>query len=69
MPTSAEAAACAEVLVRHQHLHATVLTPSGQWRVQHRADSPVQLLYGPTAMVNLAAQIQHRIRAPRNHTR
>ncbi|MEV7886939.1 hypothetical protein ACWD3I_29420 [Streptomyces sp. NPDC002817] len=55
--------------MRHQLLHAAVLTPSGQWLVQHRADSPVQLLDGPTSMVDLAADIQHRVRATRNLTR
>ncbi|NEB01917.1 hypothetical protein [Streptomyces sp. SID13726] len=68
-PSSAEAAAWADVLVRHQLLHTAVLAPNGQWLVQHRADSPVQLLDGPTALVDLAADIQHRIRTTRNRTR
>uniref|UniRef100_A0AAU2AEE0 Uncharacterized protein n=1 Tax=Streptomyces sp. NBC_00093 TaxID=2975649 RepID=A0AAU2AEE0_9ACTN len=55
--------------MRHQLLHATVLAPSGHWLVQHRAESPVQLLDGPRAMVDLAADIQHRIRTTRNRTR
>jgi hypothetical protein len=46
-----------------------VQAPSGQWLVQHRAESPVQLLDSPTAMVDLAAEIQHRIRTTRNRTR
>lgn len=65
-PSTAEAGAWAEVLVRHQLLHAAVQAPSGQWLVQHRAESPVQLLDSPTAMVDLAAEIQHRIRTTRN---
>ncbi|MEU9371671.1 hypothetical protein AB0D71_45050 [Streptomyces avermitilis] len=68
-PSTAEAGAWAEVLVRHQLLHAAVLAPNGQWLVQHRAESPVHVLGGPTAMVDLAAEIQHRIRATRNRTR
>ncbi|WP_234333380.1 hypothetical protein [Streptomyces viridochromogenes] len=55
--------------MRHQLLHAAVQAPNGQWLVQHRADSPVHILDGPTAMVDLAAEIQHRIRTTRNHTR
>ncbi|WP_326759110.1 hypothetical protein [Streptomyces phaeochromogenes] len=68
-PSTAEAAAWAEALVRHQLLHAAVLTPGGQWLVQHRTESPVHVLDGPTAMVALAAEIQHRIRTTRNRTR
>lgn len=55
--------------MRHQLLHAAVLTPNGQWLVQHRTESPVQLLDGPTDMVDLAADIQHRTRTTRNRTR
>ncbi|MEU9245945.1 hypothetical protein [Streptomyces sp. NPDC048385] len=55
--------------MRHQLLHAAVLTPGGQWLVQHRAESPVQLLDGPTAIVDLAAEIQHHIRTTRNRIR
>ncbi|MEU6148065.1 hypothetical protein ABZ848_47990 [Streptomyces sp. NPDC047081] len=55
--------------MRHQLLHIAVLTPSGQWLVQHLPESPVQLLDGPTALVDLAADIQHRIRTTRNRTR
>ncbi|MFE9407372.1 hypothetical protein ACFYN0_01005 [Streptomyces sp. NPDC006704] len=55
--------------MHHQHLHAAVLTPNGQWLVQHRAESPVRVLAGPTAMVELAAEIQHRIRTTRDRTR
>ncbi|WP_258564462.1 hypothetical protein [Streptomyces himalayensis] len=50
-------------------LHAAVLAPNGQWLVQHRPESPVRVLAGPAAMVELAAEIQHRIRTTRNHTR
>ncbi|AVH55627.1 MULTISPECIES: hypothetical protein [Streptomyces] len=68
-PSTAEAGAWADVLVRHQLLHAAVLAPNGQWLVQHRPESPVRILDGATAMVELAAEIQHRIRTTRNHTR
>lgn len=68
-PSTAEAGAWADVLVRHQLLHAAVLAPSGQWLVQHRPESPVRVLDGATAMVKLAAEIQHRIRTTRNHAR
>ncbi|MEU6192383.1 hypothetical protein [Streptomyces sp. NPDC047061] len=50
-------------------LHAAVLPPHGQWLVQHRPASPVQLLDGPAAMVDFAADIQHRIRTRRNRIR
>lgn len=69
MPSAAAAAAWAEVFVRHELLYAAVLAPNGQWLVQHRDESPVQLHDGPTALVDLAADIQHRIRTTRNHTR
>ncbi|MEK8146289.1 hypothetical protein NKH18_48710 [Streptomyces sp. M10(2022)] len=39
-PSTAEAGAWAEVLVRHQLLHAVVLTPNGQWLAQDRPESP-----------------------------
>ncbi|MEJ8652693.1 hypothetical protein WKI65_32675 [Streptomyces sp. MS1.AVA.3] len=55
--------------MRHQLLHAAVLAPNGQWLVQHRVNSPVHVLDGPTAMVDLAAEIQLRIRTTRNRTR
>ncbi|MDQ0810220.1 hypothetical protein QFZ63_001934 [Streptomyces sp. B3I7] len=57
------------MLVHHQLLHAAVLTPNGQWFIQHRPDSSVRVLDGATAMVELAAEIQHRIRTTRNDTR
>ncbi|WRZ36534.1 hypothetical protein OG931_47130 [Streptomyces phaeochromogenes] len=68
-PSTTEAGAWAEVLVRHQLLHAAVLAPTGQWLVQHRAESLVHVLDGPRAMVDLAAEIQRRIRTTRNRTR
>ncbi|MCZ1006801.1 hypothetical protein O1L68_08490 [Streptomyces lydicus] len=68
-PSPAEAGAWAEVLVRYQLLHAAVLAPNGQWLVQDRVDSPVRVLDGPTAMVDLAAEIQLRIRTTRYRTR
>ncbi|MFH9562351.1 hypothetical protein [Streptomyces globisporus] len=43
-----------------------MLAPNGQWLTQDRPESPVRLLDGPTAMVELAAEIQHRIRTTRN---
>ncbi|WP_406463405.1 hypothetical protein [Streptomyces sp. NBC_01622] len=55
--------------MRHQLLHAAVSAPTGQWLVQRHAESPVQLLDGPTDMVDLAAHIQYRIRTTRNRTR
>ncbi|MDO0936512.1 hypothetical protein QQY66_34195 [Streptomyces sp. DG2A-72] len=69
LPTSAEAGAWADVLVRRQLVHAAVLAPNGQWLVQHCAESPVRVLNGPAAMVELAAEIQHRIRTTRHRTR
>ncbi|MFI5804432.1 hypothetical protein [Streptomyces sp. NPDC051561] len=59
---SAEAMAWAETLVRHKLLHAALPTPSGQWLVQHRSGGPVRVLSGPTALVELAAQIQGLVR-------
>ncbi|MET9185039.1 hypothetical protein ABZX63_07235 [Streptomyces tendae] len=69
VPSIAEAGAWAEVLVRHQLLHSAVLAPTGQWLVQQRPESPVRVLTGATAMVELAAEIQHRIRTTRNDIR
>ncbi|CCK32096.1 hypothetical protein BN159_7717 [Streptomyces davaonensis JCM 4913] len=69
IPSTAEAGAWADVLVRHQLLHTAVLAPTGQWLVQHHPYAPVRVLDGATAMVDLAAEIQHRIRTTRNHTR
>ncbi|MVO90241.1 hypothetical protein GPA10_37200 [Streptomyces sp. p1417] len=69
LPTAAEASAWAEVLVRRRLLHATVLAPNGQWLVQRTLEAPVRVLDGPAAMVELAAQIQHRTRTTRTRTR
>ncbi|MFC7908323.1 hypothetical protein [Streptomyces nigra] len=55
--------------MHHQLLHTAVLAPTGQWLVQHHPDAPVCVLDGATAMVDLAAEIQHPIRTTRNHTR
>ncbi|WSQ15750.1 hypothetical protein OG604_37180 [Streptomyces sp. NBC_01231] len=67
-PTTAEAGAWADVLVRRRLLHSAVLAPNGQWLVQHQPDGPVRVLTGPAEVVELAAAIQHRIRTtrPRN---
>ncbi|WP_405591854.1 hypothetical protein [Streptomyces sp. NBC_01092] len=69
VPSIAEAGAWADVLVHHQLLHAAVLTPTGQWLVQDRPASPVRVLAGATAMVDLAVEIQQGIRTTRNDTR
>ncbi|MCG7207348.1 hypothetical protein [Streptomyces arenae] len=69
VPSIAEAGAWADVLVHHQLLHTAVLTPTGQWLVQHRPESSVRVLDGATAMVDLAAAIQRQIRTTRNDTR
>lgn len=55
--------------MRYRLLHAAVLAPNGQWLVQHHPDSPVEILANATAMVDLAAEIQHHIRSTRNQTR
>jgi hypothetical protein len=68
-PTVAEAGAWADVLVRRRLLHAAVLTPTGQWLVQHEPSGPVRVLAGPADVVQLAAEIQHRIRVTRPGTR
>ncbi|MFG2996619.1 hypothetical protein [Streptomyces sp. NPDC048340] len=59
---NAEAYAWAEVLVRHGLLYAALPTPTGQWLVQDHPDSSVRVLPGPTALVELAAEVQRRIR-------
>ncbi|MEV5843701.1 hypothetical protein AB0M32_17250 [Streptomyces sp. NPDC051985] len=68
-PTSAEASAWADVLVRRRLLHAAVLTPSGQWLVQDHPDGPVRVLQGAADVLALAAAIQHRTRSARSETR
>ncbi|WSK17705.1 hypothetical protein OG717_30015 [Streptomyces celluloflavus] len=67
--TAAEAGAWADVLVRFQLLHAALLAPNGQWLIQHTPQAPVRVLSGPAAMVDLAAEIQHRTRTTRTLTR
>ncbi|AJC55004.1 hypothetical protein [Streptomyces sp. 769] len=69
IPTTAEASAWAEVLVRHRLLHEAVLAPSGQWLVQTAPQAPERVLDGPVDMVDLAAGIQHRTRTTRTRTR
>lgn len=68
-PTTAEAAAWADVLVSRQLLHAVVLAPTDQWLVQHQPDGPIQVLTGSADVVALAATIQHRIRSTRPESR
>lgn len=68
-PTAAEAGAWADVLVRRNLLYAAILTPTGQWLVQHQPDGPVRVLSGPADVVKLAATIQHRIRSTRTDSR
>ncbi|MFF4780733.1 hypothetical protein ACFY3E_05490 [Streptomyces griseorubiginosus] len=64
-PTAAEAGAWADVLVRQRFLHAALVTPTGQWLVQDRADGPVRILRGPADVLALAATIQHYTRTKR----
>ncbi|WP_445529764.1 hypothetical protein [Streptomyces cyslabdanicus] len=68
-PTTAEADAWADVLVRRQLFHAVVLTPTEQWLVQDRPDGLVRLLQGPDDLLALAATIQHHTRTTRPETR
>lgn len=68
-PTSAEAGAWADVLVRRRLLHTAVLAPTGQWLIQQRPDGPVHVLSGPAAVVDLVATIQHRIHSTRPASR
>ncbi|MFF8958683.1 hypothetical protein [Streptomyces sp. NPDC014894] len=56
--TAATAAAWADVLVRHRLLHAALPVPTGQWLVQRTPTSPVRVLDGPAAVVQMAARIQ-----------
>ena len=69
IPTAAEASAWADVLVRHRLLHAAVRVPTDQWLVQDTPESRVRVLDGPAAMVDLAAEIQYRLRTTRDRTR
>ncbi|MGW0770632.1 hypothetical protein [Streptomyces sp. NPDC002676] len=68
-PTSAEASAWADVLVRRRLLHAAVRMPNGQWLVQDHPDGPVRLLLAPADVLALAATIQHHTRSTRPETR
>lgn len=69
-PTTAEADAWADVLVRRHLLHAVVLTPSGQWLVQDHPNRPVRVLASPPAdVLALAATIQQRTRSTRPESR
>ena len=69
VPTAAEASAWADVLVRHRLLHAAVRVPTDQWLVQDTPESRVRVLDGPAAVVDLAAEIQYRLRTTRDRTR
>jgi hypothetical protein len=60
--TETEAGAWADVLVRYGLLHAALRTPNGQWLIQHRPNAHVRVLDGPSAVIELAAQLQHRAR-------
>lgn len=68
-PTTAEANAWADVLVRRHLLHAVVLTPTGQWLVQDRPNGPVRVLDSPADVLALVATIQHRTRSMRSESR
>ncbi|CAM5736647.1 hypothetical protein SAFG77S_08525 [Streptomyces afghaniensis] len=68
-PTTAEADAWADVLVRRQLLHAVVLTPTGQWLVQDHPEGPVGVLASPADVLALAATIQQRTRSTRPESR
>ncbi|WP_435271971.1 hypothetical protein [Streptomyces parvulus] len=68
-PTTAEADAWADVLVRRHLLHAVVLTPSGQWLVQDRPNGPVRVLASTVGVLALAATIQQRTRSTRSESR
>ncbi|WP_078854235.1 hypothetical protein [Streptomyces sp. NRRL F-5135] len=68
-PTTAEAGAWADVLVRQRLLHAAVLTPTGQWLVQDHPAGPVRVLLGPADVLALAATIQHHTRSTRPGSR
>ncbi|MFR9725062.1 hypothetical protein ACL02R_17110 [Streptomyces sp. MS19] len=66
LPQEAEAAAWAEVLLRHGLLHAAVATPNGQWLIQHTPSGPVRVLDGPAALLKVVSDIQ---RAAGRHSR
>lgn len=68
-PTAAEASAWADVLVRRRLLHAAVRAPTGQWLLQDHPGGPVHVLAGPSDVLALAANIQHRTRTKRPESR
>ncbi|WTC47072.1 hypothetical protein OG855_04700 [Streptomyces anthocyanicus] len=68
-PTTAEADAWADVLVRRHLLHAVVLTPTGQWLLQDRPNGPVRVLASPADVLALAATIQKRTSSTRPESR
>ncbi|AJE87467.1 hypothetical protein SLNWT_7091 [Streptomyces albus] len=68
-PTTAEAAAWADVLVRRRLVHAALLTPTGRWLLQEQPDGPVRVLAGPSEILALAATIQHATRSTRPGSR
>ncbi|MBB5938648.1 hypothetical protein [Streptomyces zagrosensis] len=68
-PTTAEAEAWADVLVRRQLLHAVVRTPTGQWLVQERPNGPVRVLALPADVLALTATIQQHTRSTRPESR
>ncbi|MFJ2744836.1 hypothetical protein ACIO3O_34845 [Streptomyces sp. NPDC087440] len=67
--TTEEAEAWADVLVRHGLLHSAVLVPTGQWLVQYEPGSPVRVLDGASAVLELAASIQQQLRTPGSRSR
>ncbi|WP_327743274.1 hypothetical protein [Streptomyces europaeiscabiei] len=46
-----------------------MLAPDGQWLVQDTPETGVRVFDGPAAVVDLAAEIQHRLRTTRNRAR
>lgn len=55
----AEARVWADVLVRYGLLDAALPTLSGQWLVRQYPNGPVEVLSGPSAVLDLAARLQH----------
>ena len=64
-PSTAEAGAWADVLVRRRLANTEVLAPTGQWLVQHQLNGPIQALTGSAVVVEQAATIPHSIRSTR----
>lgn len=58
----AEACVWADVLVRYGLIDAALPTPSGQWLVRLHPNGPVEVLSGPSAVLDLAARLQHQSR-------